>query len=221
MPRVKRLVVPGVPHHVTQRGNQGQQVFFDEKDGQHYIDDLKDYAARAETKILAFCLMPNHIHLILEPAHEDGLRAALAPVHHRHAMRLNKRDAGGGHIWQGRFHSNAMDESSTFAVKRYVELNPVRSNLVNKPEAWRWSSAKHHLGLEHLDFISPSQFDWPVDKWRAFLAEGISEQELAYIRKTEMSHRVMGNDKFIDQLERQTGLNLRPAKRGRPPKHQS
>lgn len=218
MPRVKRLVVPGLPHHITQRGNQGQQVFFGEKDGQHYMEDLVEYAARAETKILAFCLMPNHIHLILEPAHEDGLRAALAPVHHRHAMRLNKRDEGGGHIWQGRFYSNPMDDRHAIAAKRYVELNPVRSGLVTKPEAWRWSSAKHHLGLEHFDFISSSQFDWPSDKWRAFLNEGVPERELAYIQKTELTHQVMGDDRFIDQLEQRTGQKLRPAKRGRPAK---
>lgn len=147
MPRPARQVLPGIPHHVTQRGNDRRRVFFDDDDNSLYLSLLRHYCRKSATVVWAWCLMPNHVHLILVPATEDGLRATLAPVHTRYAVGVNRRHDGCGHLWQGRFASVPMDEAHLHACLRYVELNPVRAGLVERPEAWPWSSARAHLGL--------------------------------------------------------------------------
>src|SRR6185503_8599863 len=147
MPRLARLVVPDIPHHVTQRGNRRQPTFFSDEDYRLYLHLLGEWSRRAGTAVWAWCLMPNHVHLILVPSHEDGLRAALAEAHRRYTRRINAREDWRGHLWQSRFASFPMDEDHLLACARYVELNPVRAGLVARPEHWRWSSARAHLGL--------------------------------------------------------------------------
>jgi putative transposase len=127
MPRIARLVVPGIPHHVTQRGNRRQRVFFSAGDGRLYLRLLREGCEKAGTRVWAWCLMPNHVHLILVPAHEHGLRAALAEPHRRYAATVNRRSEWKGHLWQERFASFPMDEQWLIACARYVELNPVQS----------------------------------------------------------------------------------------------
>ena len=105
MARLARIVVPGLPHHVTQRGNRRQQVFFDDGDYRAYRGLLAEYCAKAETQVWAYCLMPNHVHLILVPSHPDGLRAALGEAHRRYSRRINRRQDWQGHLWQERFRS--------------------------------------------------------------------------------------------------------------------
>src|SRR4051794_17546370 len=147
MPRAARVVVPGFPHHVTQRGNRRQRTFFREEDYAHYLRLLRFWCAQAGTEVWAWCLMPNHVHLVLVPARKDGLAAALAPVHRRYTWTVNQREGWRGFLWQGRFASSPMDEAHLHACLRYVELNPVRAGLVERAEHWRWSSARAHLGL--------------------------------------------------------------------------
>src|SRR3954463_8387521 len=145
MPRLARLVVPDFPHHVTQRGNRRLPTFFSDGDYALYRHLLRESCARAGTRIWAWCLMPNHVHLILVPESEDGLRAALAEAHRRYTRVVNEREGWRGHLWQSRFASFVMDEDWLIACARYVELNPVRAGLVARPEHWRWSSARAHL----------------------------------------------------------------------------
>ena len=138
MPRCARLVVPGLPHHVTQRGNRRLPTFFRDGDYALYRHLLREGCAKAGTRIWAWCLMPNHVHLILVPSSEDGLRAALGEAHRRYTRLVNEREGWRGHLWQSRFASFAMDEQWLVACARYVELNPVRAGLVRRPEDWRW-----------------------------------------------------------------------------------
>ena len=147
MPRTARLVVPGIPHHVTQRGNRRQPTFFRDEDYALYLRLLRHWTAQAGTRVWAWCLMPNHVHLILVPAHEYGLRAALGETHSRSTRHVNQREDWRGHLWQSRFASFPMDEEWLVACARYVELNPVRAGLAARPEDWRWSSARAHLVL--------------------------------------------------------------------------
>src|SRR5688572_22130025 len=140
MPRLARLVVPGVPHHVTQRGSRRQIVFFSFDDYRSYLRLLGGHCLEAGTAIWAWCLMPNHVHLILVPAGTDGLRAAMAATHRRYTLGINRREDWHGHLWQERFASFPMDEAYLLACARYVELNPVRAGLVARPEQWLWSS---------------------------------------------------------------------------------
>ena len=141
MARLARLVVPGHPHHVTQRGNRGQETFFGDDDYRSYLSLLAECCRKAGTEVWAYCLMPNHVHLVLVPSHEDGLRAALGETHRRYTRHVNLREDWRGHLWQARFHSFAMDENHLLACARLVELNPVRARLVQRPGDWRWSSA--------------------------------------------------------------------------------
>lgn len=145
MSRIARIVVPGIPHHVTQRGNRRDPVFFEDGDFRHYIALLSAAAKKARTEVWAYCLMPNHVHLILVPSHEDGLRATLGDAHRRYTRFINARNKWTGHLWQGRFGSVAMDEDHLFHGVRYVSLNPVRANLVRRARDWRWFCVRAHL----------------------------------------------------------------------------
>ena len=141
MPRIARLVIPHAPHHVTQRGNRREPVFFEEGDLVRYLAFLKEGATKARTAIWAYCLMPNHVHLIVVPSHADGLRDMFADAHRRYTNFINWRHKWTGHLWQGRFGSFVMDDEHLVAALRYVAQNPVRAGLVKSPEEWPYSSA--------------------------------------------------------------------------------
>jgi putative transposase len=145
MARLARVVIPGHPHHVTQRGNGRARTFFEDGDYALYRDLLAASCQAAGVEVWAWCLMPNHVHLILVPSDADGLRRALAPVHRRYAGIIHARRKRTGHFWQGRFGCVAMDEAHLAAALRYVCLNPVRARLVERARDWRWSSVRAHV----------------------------------------------------------------------------
>jgi putative transposase len=191
MPRAARLVLPGIPHHVTQRGNRKQTVFFSDSDYARYLGLLRHRCAEAGTAVWAWCLMPNHVHLILVPADKDGLRATLAPLHRRYSWEINQRQGWRGFLWQGRFASFPMDEPHVHACLRYVELNPVRARLAGRPEDWRWSSARAHLGLADDRLTELAAGRARVDEWRPFLDAGLGDEEAEAIRAAERSGRLL------------------------------
>ncbi len=145
MARLPRLVIPGHPHHVTQRGNRRAQTFFEEGDYALYKYLLSESARKASAEIWCYCLMPNHVHIIIVPPDEDGLRRTFADAHRRYTGYVNARMRVTGHLWQGRFGSVAMDEEYLANAVRYVSLNPVRAKLVERVQEWPWSSANAHL----------------------------------------------------------------------------
>lgn len=216
MPRIARLVVPDIPHHVTQRGNRRQRVFFSAGDGRLYLRLLKEGCEKAGTRVWAWCLMPNHVHLILVPAHEDGLRAALAEPHRRYAATVNRRSDWKGHLWQERFASFPMDEAWLIACARYVELNPVRAGLVRRPEDWRWSSASAHLGLARDSLAESGALLERIPDWRTLLEGGLDESSLEAIRSRERTGYALGGAAFLNALESRLGRAVGPAPRGRP-----
>lgn len=136
MARFARLVVPDVAHHVTQRGNRRQPVFFSDEDYAAYRDLVAAACAARGVRCLAWCLMPNHVHLILMPSDGDGLRAALGDAHRRYARRINFAHGWTGYLFQGRFASYPMEDAHLMAAVRYVELNPVRARLAGRAEDW-------------------------------------------------------------------------------------
>jgi putative transposase len=140
MARLARLIIPGLPHHVTQRGNGRGQTFFGDDDYALYRDLLGVSCRAAGVEVWAWVLMPNHVHLIMVPSDVDGLRRALAPLHRRYAGQIHTRLKRTGHFWQGRFGAVVMDENHLAAALRYVALNPVRARLVERPQDWPWSS---------------------------------------------------------------------------------
>jgi putative transposase len=191
MPRAARLVLPGIPHHVTQRGNRRQPTFFGDADYALYLGLLGHWCRKRGTAVWAWCLMPNHVHLVLVPADKNGLRAALAPTHTRYTAEINLRQGWRGHLWQSRFASFPMEEGHLHACLRYVELNPVRAGLVERPEDWRWSSARVHLGLsvDRLTDLAPTRER--IGDWRTFLDAGIDDREREAIRTAERSGRLL------------------------------
>ncbi len=219
MARLARIIAPGTPHHVTQRGNRRQTTFFSDGDYKLYKSLVAEYCALEDVAVWAYCLMPNHVHLILVPKRPEGLGRALGEAHRRYTREINLREGWRGFLWQGRFASAPMDEEHTFLAVRYVELNPVRARLVKSPEAWRWSSAAAHLtgkddGLVSvkpmLDLIGgPAQ-------WRKMLASGLGENEAMAIRKAETTGRPLGGSGFIKRLERRLDRDI--AKRRPGPK---
>ena len=222
MPRLARTVCAQVPHHITQRGNRRERVFFTDEDRQAYLGWLKEYAEKHEVDILAYCLMTNHIHLVAVPRTEDGLQQTLKPLHMRYAQRINRTRGWKGHLWQGRFFSSALDEAYLWAAIRYVERNPVRARMVRKAENYRWSSAGAHCRLMQDDVLTTNsgwrkQFE-AIGDWSAWLAQGDEPQELEVLRRNADKGLPCGSEKFIRKLEKLTGRGLRYRPQGRPRK---
>ncbi|HEV7658466.1 MAG TPA: hypothetical protein VGO55_01345 [Allosphingosinicella sp.] len=187
MPRTARLVVPDAPHLVTQRGDRGRRVFFSDADYGLYLDLLGEACGEAGTAIWAWCLMPDRVHLVLVPAHVDGLRAALGEPHRLYAWAVNRREGRRGPLWQSPFSSFPIDEAHLLACVRYAELGPVRAGLVARPEQWRWSSARAHLGLAPDPVADLAPMRARVPDWRGLLASGLDESERALIEAAERS----------------------------------
>lgn len=217
MPRIARFVWPGVPHHVTQRGNRRGQVFFSDADHQTYLALLREYTIRHQIAVLAYCLMPNHVHLVLVPATKDSLPFALRHLHLRYAQRVNRMKNWKGHVWQGRYFASVLDERHCWAAIRYVERNPVRAGMVQRAEGFRWSSASAHCGLRK-DAVLTTEPSWQrqlngIGNWSAWLAAGNTADELTALRKNTSKGLPCGSDEFIDKLELSTGRCLRNRRR--------
>jgi putative transposase len=224
MPRLARSVFAKMPHHITQRGNRGEDVFFTDEDREVYLASLREYAVKHQVEVAGYCLMTNHIHLILIPSTEDGLQNVLKPLHMRHAQRLNRTRQQQGHIWQGRYFSAVMDGDYFRAALHYVERNPVRAKMVGKAENYKWSSARAHCKLETNPLLR-AQSTWRNDfdditNWQAWLAEPDVEAALMVLRRNTMMGLPCGSEKFISKLERRSGRALHYKPQGRPRKVQ-
>ena len=213
MARFARVVAPGIPHHVTQRGNRRQTTFFNDEDYAAYLDLLAEQLARASVALWAYCLMPNHVHLILVPETEDGLAVALGEAHRRYTRRINSREGWRGFLWQGRFGSFPLEGDHLLAAARYVELNPVRAKLARGPEDWPWSSARAHLAGRDGGALSVRPLLDRVGDWRAFLDGGLGAEALEALRRHERTGRPLGSTAFVERLE---GMLGRPLKRRKP-----
>jgi len=214
MARIARVVVPGYPHHVTQRGSRRQPTFFCDSDYLLYLNIVADWCLREGVEVWAYCLMPNHVHLVAVPSSPDGLGRAFGFAHRRYAMQINEREGWSGHLWQERFASFVMDESYLLAAVRYVELNPVRAGLVSRPEDYRWSSARAHFEGENDRLVTVPPMLERVSSWRDFLTtEG--KDESSVLQRHSRTGRPLGQNEFISGLEKMFGRPMRPRKRGR------
>ncbi|NLF58106.1 MAG: transposase [Candidatus Hydrogenedens sp.] len=219
MPRVARIVVPDAPHHVTQRGNRREEVFFTDRDRYVYLDLLQTYCRRERVDILAYCLMTNHVHLVLLPHGEHALGTALKPVHLRHAQHVNRVLGLNGHLWQGRFFSCPLDEAHLFAAVRYVERNPVRAGMVRSAWDYPWSSARSHVMRDRDPLLSdPLGMGESVGDWRAWLSGPDEADAIAALRRHTHAGRPLGGDTFLNRVEALLGRGVRPKAPGRPRK---
>ena len=215
MARLPRLVLPGIPHHITQRGNRRERTFFEDGDYALYLDLLADGAERAGVEIWSYCLMPNHVHIIAVPRDADGLRRCFRYVHRHYTGYINARLRVTGHLWQGRLSSVAMDEPHFVTALRYVALNPVRARLVARAQDWRWSSTAAHLAGTDDHFVRVAPALDRVGDFAAFLAQEFDEAlSYAALRKAESIGRPVGSAEWMADMEEQTGRVLAPGKRG-------
>ena len=215
MGRIARVVESGLPHHITQRGNRRQQTFYYDEDYRAYIGLMAEWCNQCKVGVWAYCLMPNHTHMIAVPESEEGLRRAIGEAHRRYTRRVNFREGWKGHLWQGRFASFPMDGRYLLAATRYVELNPVRAKLSVRPEGYAWSSAAAHLRGSDDGLVKVAPLLEMVGDWKLFLAGGIKEHEAVELRRSERTGRPLGNDGFLSDLEKALGRILRPRKAGR------
>lgn len=222
MPRRSRIVLPELAHHVTQRGSRRGLVFFGDHDKSAYLQLLSRYSLETETEVLAYCLMDNHVHLILVPGSENALAGMLSVTHMRYAALVNTRNDWRGHLWQQRFFSSPLDGAYFWSALKYVERNPVRAGIVQRAEQYRWSSAAYHCHDREDAILRCGSVRWAEKLatkacWSAWLAEEEKEDELRLIRERTRKDLPCGDDAFIERLESQLGLKLvRP--RGRPKK---
>lgn len=219
MPRVARLVVPGLIHHVTERGNNQERVFVTDADRLEYLDRLRFFCPQAEVQVYGFCLMTNHVHLLLRPANDDSLARLIRRAHSEYSAYFNQQYGRCGHLWHNRFFSCPLEGGHVLNALRYVDRNPVRAGIAHHPADWPWSSAKAHsentqdeFRLLCLDWRTWRE--WPAD-WRQFLTSEDAPAD-RLIRTATKSSRPLGSAHFIQNLEQRSGRYLSPRATGRP-----
>jgi putative transposase len=221
MPRLARIVLPGVPHHVTQRGNNRQDVFFVDDDRRVYLDLLRGQSERFGLKVVGYCLMANHVHLVATPLGEASLAKAIGRTDFLYTQYVNRLHRRSGHLWQNRFYSCALDQVHLWRALCYVEGNPVRAGLVRQAWGYPWSSATAHTGgVDASGLLDPAEWAglWAPGKWRTELRSPQDAQSVSRIRLSTHRGRPLGSDSFLSKLEHRLGRRLRPLPVGRPKK---
>lgn len=214
MARLARVVVPGYPHHIIQRGNRRQKVFFSDDDRRAYLDYLKLYAKPAGVDFWGYCLMDNHVHIIAVPDKEDSFARGFADAHKRYTRRINFREEWRGYLWEGRFKSYPLSEFHLYAAMRYIERNPVRAKIVKNAWDYPWSSARVHVFKKEDPLLDKSFLMREIRDWKAFLSEEDEPGNSNLFKTHAGTGRPLGDDAFIEVLEKMTGRELKKQKPG-------
>ncbi len=217
MARLARVVVPGVPHHVTQRGNRRQRTFWGGEDYEEYLHLMAEFCQLHGVAIWAYCLMSNHVHLVAVPKQEGSLHRAIGEAHRRYTRYINFKKKWRGYLWQGRFSSYPMDDTHVYEVGRYVENNPVTAKVSRNAWGYRWSSARAHVVGKNdvLVDVEPLRL-WVGGDWKAYLKEGIEIEKVRAFERHARTGRPLGDLRFLRRVERKTGRKVVPGKPGRP-----
>lgn len=205
MPREARIVVPGVAHHVTQRGTNRQVVFVSQADRRVYLDLLRENCECGGVRVLAYCLMPNHVHLVAVPEDEVALAVVLRRTHGRYAQYFNARKQRSGHLWQNRFYSCPLERTHLLNALAYVERNPVRAGMVSCPEGYEWSSARAHLGVGRAERVLDMEYWREMGGerfWRELVERAEPEEWRKELRRATYAGRVMGSKEFEEQARK-------------------
>jgi len=225
MARRSRLRIAGVPQHVIQRGNNRQATFFAERDYRFYLACLREAACRHDCSIHAYVLMTNHVHLLATTNQPEAMSLVMRDLGRSYVQYVNFTYRRTGSLWEGRFKSSLVDTQRYFiACCRYIELNPVRAGVVNRPENYRWSSHGFYalgradaLLTAHDEYSALGEND--AARQRAYRQLFCSQEDASGLE--EIRHAVnrgwpLGSDHFKDQIERALKRAARPPKRGRP-----
>ena len=207
MARLARIVVPGLPHPLTQRGNRREALFFEDGDHEIYIDLLAEQALKVSVAVWAYCLMPNHVHLILRPMRSGDLGRAVGEAHRRYTNFINARGRWTGHLFQSRFSSVVLDDHHLIRAVRYVSMNPVRARLVNRPEEWKWSSVRAHVSGVDDALVSVRPVLDRIPHLKDLLQAGL-EDDYGELRRAEATGRPLGTPEFVNGLETVLGRKI-------------
>jgi putative transposase len=216
-----RAIAVGCAHHITQRGNNREEVFFADQDREMYLQILREQAGKYGLEILGYCLMADHVHLVAIPHAEDSLAKGIGRTHVLYSRYINHFHRRSGHLWQGRFHSCALDGRHLRQAMKYIELNPVRARLCRRAWRYEWSSAAAHTDEgAQSDLLNLKRWykRFSAEAWRKELAEGLTEEEVARIRVRTQTGRPLGSDGFVSKLETLLGRRVRALPVGRPRK---
>lgn len=221
MPRIARFVLPGLPHHVLQRGNNDQPIFVTDDDRVGYLELLREESERHGVHVLGYCLMPSHLHLVILPVQAESLALAVGRTHFRYAQQFNRVHKRGGHFWNNRFHSCLLEGPTTLSAIRLIERNPIRAGGVKQAWQWPWSSASAHLGeIDFSGLIDPQRWSSLLrgQDWRAELKRHDDKEELERLRLATSTGRPWTSDPFLMRLETELGRRLHALAPGRPKK---
>ena len=227
MARLPRLVVPGQPHHIIQRGNNRQPVFLDDEDYLRFLAWLREGARTYKVSVHAYVLMPNHLHLLASPVEATGLAQMMQWIGRKYVPYFNQKYNRVGTLWQGRFKTSVIDSETYFLIcSRYIECNPVRAQLAGAPGDYRWSSYAHHAGLRQDPAVVDHALYWalgntPFQREAAYTAlfqDPLSNAELLSIHTAAAKGWPLGSDAYKTQLQHRAKRQVLPARRGRPPK---
>jgi REP-associated tyrosine transposase len=224
MPRTARVVIPNLPHHIVQRGHNRNSVFLEEADYAYYLETLRCWKRELDILVYAWCLMTNHVHLILRPGGDASVVGKLMKrLAGRQTRYFNKRECRTGTLWEGRFKSSPIQtDQYLLHCCRYVELNPVKAGMLKRAEDYPWSSFRHKVGLggsSLLDFDPCYQsMSAPEQSYREFVEKGISDDEQCFIHDCVQRNGLTGGSAFVDEIELRTGLRIEHRLPGRPAK---
>lgn len=226
MPRKARVLVPNCPHHIVQRGHNRKAVFLIDQDYEYYLENLKEWKQELGIKLYAWCLMTNHIHLIVEPAADAmTLSVLMKRVNGRQSAYVNKLEGRSGALWEGRYKASPIQSNSyLLSCIRYVELNPVRAGMVHRAEDYRWSSYRERIFGEGKAMLDEdacykglgSTVEKRKDAYKAFLEGDISPLEKQFIEESVNRNQLTGNQRFVDEIEERIGMRIERRGRGRP-----
>ena len=223
-----RVFVPGFPHHVVQRGHNRNAVFIETPDYEFYLANLIKWKSHYRVGVYAYCLMTNHVHLVLVPYGDDNaISNLMRRLSARQGRRANRLESRIGTLWSGRFKCSVVDtDEYLLACLRYVELNPVHARIVDHPEDYRWSSYAQRLGLNEDNWLNPDPVTASLgattsarrEAYAKFVREGVPTVEREFIHDAVTRNQLTGNDRFVDEIERRTGLRIETRAQGRPNK---
>ncbi len=227
MPRQPRYFIADVPQHVIQRGVNRQAIFFHADDYELYRQSLLTASRRYDCHIHAYVLMTNHTHLLITPGNQRSLPLLMQAMGRTYVQELNRQYARTGTLWEGRYKASLVqDEHYLLTCQRYIEMNPVRAGMVPAPGAYPYSSYRRNAAGNSDTLITPHAIYHSLGpnpgqrqtSYRALFADTLTPATLTWLRDTTNACRVLGNDKFKDQIENMLGRSVRPGKNGRPKK---
>jgi len=219
VPRIPRIVIPDIPYHITQRGNNGQDVFFSNTDRKYYLSWLLYYSKQFKFDIIAYCLMSNHVHFIGIPRDIESMLKTIQTVHMRHTQSVNNQKNRTGHLWHSRYYSTPLDDKHLWHAIRYVEHNPVRAGIVRNAEDYLWSSAAFHCGLRD-DILISKTINLPgfFDNWIDILHDVSDDEFIKKIRHNTFKGIPCGSEEFVENLSLKVGYKIFDRGKGRPRK---